>query len=350
MRVRLPPRASAILLHIVVSTAAVAQQPAANLSGTVVSATTGDPVPFAIVALGPGFPPRFTDQAGHFAFPGVSAGRYHLVARQIGYFPVDTALDVAGDTSPSLRIALHHLAVVLPPITVIAQQTCRSPGPPDPALSPDLAAVFDQLVENAHRLALLNDSFPYDYRLERSQWPADREGRAQAAPQVDTLSWRIEAEWRYEQGHLVRTGRGPTGPETFVFVPGLVQFADSAFTGTHCFWLAGRDSMEGTEFVRLDFAPAASLRATDVAGTVYLDLTTYQMRYAVVRLTHPGRALTDVLSLVATIRFAEVAPSVVLHDRVHVVTSLRSGGWDSPAQRIEEQRLVAVAFRRPLPR
>src|SRR6266404_3403533 len=82
MRVRLSPRASALMLFIppVYAQLGTAQQP--SLRGTVVSAESGAPLGFSIVSLRPNAGRQFTDSAGVFAFAGV-AGRYVLSVRQI---------------------------------------------------------------------------------------------------------------------------------------------------------------------------------------------------------------------------------------------------------------------------
>ena len=345
VRVRLSPRAYAVLIHTVLVTAARAQQ--RPLTGTVVSATSGEALPFSIVALVPGFAQHFTDQAGHFVFSGVPPGRYHLVVRQIGYYPLDTAIVLGADTTPNVRIALRHLAIQLPPVTVTAPQACVAPGPPDSTVTPQLTAVFGQVLENARRLQLLNESFPYDYGLERRTWTVDRTGR-QELLHLDTLTHETEEGWRYKPGQLMAWRPGPSGRELFIRLPTLVDFADSAFVSAHCFWLAGPDSLGADTLIRLDFAPAASLRTTDVAGAAYLDPGTYQMRYTVVQLTRPARAIRGVTSLVATSHFREVAPGIPLQDHVRAVTTLAPGAAYAPVQRVEEQWLVWVNFRRSL--
>ena len=341
VRVRLSPRAFTSLLLVVLATPARAQ----NFSGTVVSANSGEPLPFSIVALLPGFEQRFSDGAGRFEFPGVHAGRYHLVVRQIGYYPLDSVFAIGADGTAPVRIALRHLALELPPVVVTAPQRCVAPGTPA-AVDPKLIAVFGQVLENARRLRLLNDSFPYEYRLQRSTWTVDRDGREELIRR-DTLTQETEEGWTYRPGRLVALRRGPSGQELFVRLPTLADFADSAFVGAHCFWLAGRDSLGGDTLIRLDFAPPASIRTTDVAGAAYLDPATYQLRYTIVRLTRPERDLRDVTSLVATSRFREIAPGIPLQDHVRAVTTLRAGRGE---QRIEEQWLLMVNFRRPLVR
>src|SRR2546423_15489900 len=91
------------------------------IRGIVVSAESRDPLGFSIVTLHPTFGQRFTDAAGAFEFTGTQPGTYLLSVRQIGYTPLDTQLVIAGD-STNVQIALHHLAIELPPVTIAAEQ------------------------------------------------------------------------------------------------------------------------------------------------------------------------------------------------------------------------------------
>jgi len=332
-------------LFVALATPARAQ----TFSGTVVSATSGEPLPYGIVALLPGFAQRFTDGVGRFEFRGVPAGSYHLIVRQIGYYPLDSAIAIGADGTPPVRIALQHLALELPPVVVTAPQRCVAPGTPAAVADPKLIAVFGQVLENARRLRLLNDSFPYEYRLQRTTWTVDRDGREELVRR-DTLTQEAEEGWKYHPGQLVAWRRGPSGQELFVRLPTLADFADSAFVDAHCFWLAGRDSLGADTLIRLDFAPAASLHTTDVAGAAYLEPATYQLRYTIVRLTRPDRAMPGVSNLVATSHFREVAPGIPLQDHVRAVTTLAPATRNGAVQRVEEQWLVSVNFRRPLVR
>ena len=320
-----------------------AQQPqGVTLHGSVV-AETGEPLAYSIVALRPGLNEHFTDQTGTFTFTGIAAGTYRLLVRQIGFVPAETTLVGARDTDLHVRITLSRVGVELPPITVTGELTCIQPGPPDTTVAPALAAVFDQLLENARRYQLLADSFPFDFVLERTSYGSASGGRERALPEVDTITQTSADERRrYRPGTVVEMGRGAWRDRRVVRLPALAEFADSAFVHNHCFRLAGRDTMEGEPFVRVDFEPAARLRPSDVAGAAYLELGTYQLRYTQVRLTRPERALRGVLSLVVTTRFREVVPGIVLHDRVRAVTTL-----PRQMERIEEQRLLRVTFRRP---
>ena len=313
---------------------------AITLHGTVVSAETGEPIPFSIVSLRPGVDEHFTDQSGAFEFSGLQAGTYRLLVRQIGYAPAETTFVLGPGADPSIRITLSRVAVDLPPITVTGELTCVQPGPPDSVVTPALAAVFDQLLENARRYRLLADSFPFDFVLERA-YSFSGEARS-----VDTIGQTsVEERRRYRAGAVIEWGTGPFRGDRIVRLPALDQFADSTFVHSHCFRLAGRDTMEGAPFVRIDFEPAAGIRSPDVAGAAYLDERSYQLRYTRVRLTRPERGLRGVLSLVATTRFREIVPGIVLHDHVRGVTTLTGR-----VERVEEQRLLAVHFARPFVR
>jgi hypothetical protein len=316
---------------VIILLAALLSTPLGTVHGTVVSAETGDPLAFSIVSLRPTLNEHFTDEHGAFTFAGVLPGTYRLVVRQIGYTPADTTLVVTSDADVVVHIVLIHVAVELPPITVTGELTCTQPGLPDAASTPALSAVFEQLLENARRYRLLADSFPFTFVIERRY-----------ESEVDTVTQTSAQEHRYRPGRVIDWGKGDFRNQRVVLLPALQEFADSAFLQNHCFRLAGRDTLEGETFVRVDFEPAARLRSPDVAGAAYLEEGTYQLRYTRVSLTRAERSLPGVIGLVATTRFREIVPGIVLHDRVRAVTTLRR-----VPERVEEQRLLAVQFMRP---
>lgn len=340
-------RAAIVVASLLAPPRAAAREPgptSVTIHGTVVAAGTHEPLAFSIVALRPGLSDHFTGQDGTFRFTDVAPGTYRLIVRQIGYTPVDSIMIVRGDSDITLRIELAHLAVVLPPITVTGRTTCTTPGPPQRAVTPALAAVFDQLLENARRFELLADSFPFRFVHERA-YHTVTSGADTLAAAVDTIEQtsREERQQRYRPGQVVHWGRGPFRDQRVVLLPALTQLADTAFISRHCFRLAGRDTIDGETLVRLDFAPSVGLGSADLEGGAYLDSLTYQLRYTRVSVTKPERALPDVAALVATTRFREIAPGIMLHDHVRAVTVLRTPARSSrPAQRIEEQRLLSV--------
>lgn len=308
-----------------------------------VRATTGERIPYAIVSLVPAGRQRFANDSGAFWLAGIAPGRHRVLVRQVGYSPFDTTVVVPPDGEVVLMARLERIAVQLSEITVSARTSCERPGPPDPTLHPQLAVVFDQLRENAERYRLMADSYPAEYRMARSYGDLDAAGEMQVFSR-DTVTLRTDARWRYVPGQMVTE---PSRHGQRLRLPTLPDLADSAFQAAHCWYLPGPDSTTGDDLVRVDFAPPARLRAPDVAGSAWLDRSTYQIRRATVRLTNPTRADYSVLGLTVEMQFREIVPSVALLAHVSAVTRTlpQFGGTTWHA---EEQRLLAVHFLRPL--
>lgn len=322
---------------------ASAQQ--ATLRGTVISAESREPLGLSIVSLIPNGGKRFTDPSGVFAFAETPPGTYLLSVRQIGYTPLDTQIVIRAGVTTIMAV-LRHLAVQLPAITVFGHPACTRPGPPDREVTPALADVFGQLLENARRLELLADSYPFRYRLERTLREVNKRGDSLRA-RVDTIELdQNETRRRYRPGLVVTPGTGPFSGYKVVTVASLHELADSVFHQNHCFRLAGRDTIEGETLIRIDFEPVERLGFSDIAGSAYLDSITYGLRYTETRLTRPQRSGLDIRALVARTRFRDIAPGVPHQDHVRAVSTLRDS---RNASRVETQRLLSVRFRRPLP-
>jgi hypothetical protein len=318
----------------------------------VVRSTAGDRIPYAVVVLEPGAARRFTDDSGTFVFPGLAPGSYQLRARQVGYKPFDTTVVVSGDSALDVPVSLEHLVIQLEEIRVVARGSrpgrCTAPGPPDPAVAPEAAAVFDQLRQNAERYWLLADSYPAIYRMERRFGHPDYYNHGVTVDRTDTIELRTDARWLYAPGRVLTDVPAPHGGyELQVNLPGLPDFADSTFLGNHCFRLAGVEKMNGRSYVRLDFRAADAIREPDADGSALLDPDSYLIRFVRVRLTRPERAAAGLEGLEATVAFREVVPSLVLPDHI----SSRQGQYVRSVveESVEEQRTVSVSFVRALP-
>ena len=341
---------SAVLLAAAGRLETAAAQPApqrGTLRG-VVRSSLGDPIPYAVVALEPGFPRRFSDDSGSFVFPRIAPRTYHLLARQVGYKPLDTTVVVLADSTVVVAVALEHLVVELAEIRVTAELSrasrpsrCTEPGPPDPARTPELAAIFDQLKQNAERYWMLADSYPVAYTMER------RRGSRGYVTSVDTLDLRTDTRWHYAPGNLISDVAEPHGGKGLqVNLPTLPDFADSVFDRTHCFRLIGLDTLEGNTYVRIDFRPDERLIEPDADGSAYLDPSSYLVRGARIRLTHPERV--GLASFTAQVGYREVAPAIAIVESITADQSVYQG--PRLVQHREEQRLQSVFFLRRLPK
>jgi hypothetical protein len=331
-----------------------AQEAAARAGSVrgVVTSTSAEPVPYAVVALAPGFGQRFTDETGAFAFPNVPPGTYRLVVRQVGFRPFDTTVVKVAGRAVAFTVAMDRLAVELTEITVVAARRCSAPGIPDSALAPELAAVFSQLRQNAERYALLADSYPFNYLIARTYTDYDDADKVLWTT-TDTVQYRSNARSHYRPGDVVGFGPGPSRSTMPILrLPALSDLADSAFLSNHCFTFAGTPSRDGKRVVRFEFRAADSLRTPDIEGNVELDARSYQVRSATIRLTRPGRALPGLYSAASTITFAELFPNIVLPSRVDgtLVPDLQFGVRRRMVRSTEEQRLLEVRFVRELPR
>jgi len=311
--------------------------------GVVVSAETGEGIPYAVVVLRPQFSQRFTDDAGRFAFVEVAAGTYQVSVRQVGYRPLDTT--VAVGTVVGLRFELRRVAVELAAITVSADAVCTEPGPPDPARDSALAIVFDQLRENAARYHLLADQYPFRYRMVRRLTQEFSSGDSRFV-HGDTIEIRSNDRWRYRPGRVVTYGRGSLSQVKVVHLPELPDLADPNFHRTHCFRLAGLDSLDGRPHARVEFRAAAALDEADVDGSAWLDTAGYRLRRIAIRLTRPERADQEISAVSAIVTFREELPFLLVVERIFALTTRRRPGAGGLVGRTEEQRLVGVEFRR----
>ncbi len=311
----------------------------------------GEAVPFAVVGLAPGFGQRFTDDSGTFTFSGIPPGTYRLSVRQVGFRPFDTTLVKVGDQQISMAVDLERLAVELSTITVTAARRCVAPGLVDSAASPELAAVFEQLKQNAERYAFLADSYPFRYRLERTFRDFDQSDKVLWSA-VDTMEYQSNARVRYTPGDVVGWGPGPQRRRDRMFrLPMLSDLADSVFEANHCFSYAGIVRGDSGRVVRFQFAPDEDIQTPDIQGVVDLDPSTYQIRRATIELTHAPRALEGLISASDVILFREMYPNIVIPERVQgtLVPAPRFGVQRPVVRRTETQRLLAVHFMRPLP-
>jgi hypothetical protein len=341
----------ALALHTIAgnpSRAAAQQRPDA-VRGVVRSG--GGTIPYAVVELGGQRGKQFSDDSGRFQFAGVPAGSYRLRVRQVGYRPFDSTVTKIGGAPLVVPIELEPLVIELEAINIAVPRSCALPGRPDSVLAPELAAVFDQLRQNAERYAFLSDSYPFHYRLSRAFADYD-EAKRVVWSATDTVRYLSSAQVRYRPGQVLAFGQGPEHSMAKVIrLPTLSDFADSAFQANHCFFFAGTVVRDSGRLVRFDFVPVDSLRTPDIEGEVDLDARSYQIRSATVRLTRVGRAMPGLVSTSATIRFAELYPNIVVPSRIEsqLVPEPRPDVRTPIARSTETRQLLDVHFVRPLP-
>ena len=150
------------------------------LAGRIIDARDGRPVPYATVLLLGTDVAEFADSNGAFRLNDLVPGSYTLRARQIGYFPKDTALTIApGTAATTVALRLTQFPALMPLVKVRGRRPrgCVATGIPDSTVNPSLAAVFSQVRENVDRFRLLLERYPFRYHREEQNAGSLRAGR-----------------------------------------------------------------------------------------------------------------------------------------------------------------------------
>lgn len=319
------------------------------LRGVVLRQDSTTPAPYASVEVVDGNSKRFSNESGEFSFR-LAPGRYHLRARQIGFAPHDTTVDVVeGKTSQPVVIRLDALAIRLVDVTVRRPQRCEAPGV-DSAEQPILYGIVAAVRENALREMLLRRSYPFEYIVEDVQQsvpqsvPQGAPGMIATAARstVDTLGYRSDDVMPYRTGGTVFTDESdPRGAWERMRLPATADFANRAFIASHCFDY-GFDDAGNYE---LHFEPLATLAVPDVEGSVTLDTTTYLIRTASVRLTRSADVAKGFQRLEVRIEYAELAPRVAVPTVVTATQTYRTPAPDdAPFVATEIQRIRRLRF------
>jgi hypothetical protein len=334
----------ALVLCPLLTNAARAQGMGA-IRGAVVASEAGVPLSYGVVAIPALGVERFTDAAGVFTLRDVPAGRHALRVKRLGFLPLDTTVVVSAGETATVRVALARVPQRLATVHVRADRECRSPGPPSRASAPAFADLFEQLAQNAERLRLVSEGYPFRYAVERTYARRLRDGTV-IREGGDTSVLASGDRTRYRPGGVVARERGGRpGSGWVVMIPTLLDFADSAFQYSHCFDFAAVEQVEGEALVRVDFRPARTIRAPDVEGSFYLDPTTYQIRRSAFRLTAVPRQVQGVTAVTVTTIFREVVPGVPLvADVVGENAQRASRGVRAVVAMLEQHRLLCVHF------
>ncbi len=326
------------------------------ISGSLVDQDNGEAVPYATVALLGTDRSRFVNAYGHFRLARLTPRRYVVRARQIGYAPLDTTVDVG--PAPAIAIVtlhMHRVPVLLKLVRVIGRRPkgCVATGPPNPAADPELAALFQLVRENVDRYRLLLDEYPFQYvREERRDL---LKGATTRLLSLDTVAYDSRAQHPYHAGAVVYN----EGRRRYMYLPTFADLGDSAFLAAHCFAMGVfQHSRRGNTF-RLDFKPADRLHTPDVAGSVYLDAQRFVVRRAEFRLTRSRDAHPPVMELSVTATFRDFVPLVPILDSVEghqtvAVLGHDLGGFEREIPGdvqyvVENDHVVGATFERRFP-
>jgi iron complex outermembrane receptor protein len=118
--------AIAIAIAVAIDPSSAAAQESGTVSGRVVGAATGAPVPAAAVRILGTVISTFTDDSGRFELRDVPAGRRRLAVERIGYGPRQLEVEVRAGAVAEVEVTLRPRAVALS--GVVASVTKRELG------------------------------------------------------------------------------------------------------------------------------------------------------------------------------------------------------------------------------
>jgi hypothetical protein len=294
------------------------------LTGTIVGREDGSLVPYGTVLLIGTDRTRFADNAGTFTLTRLVPGTYHLRARQIGYSPVDTTVNVgAGPGATTVVIRLPRIALTLAAISVHGHRSngCVATGVPDSITNAGLATLFAQVRENVDRIRLVLDDYPFRY-LREEQIMLRSEPGGDSIESIDTVAYESRSRRAYQVGGVVYNEIGPLAqPRRMMYLPSFGDLADPTFLAAHCFTFGGEQRLGKSKdrMLRVDFQPAGSIKAPDVEGSIFLDAERFIVRRAVFRLTKPESLDPPVVDLTVTSTYRELFPLVPVLDATQSV-------------------------------
>lgn len=292
------------------------QAPGGNLSGVVRDSATGQPVSYALVILQEPNLRVFAGENGRFGFAGVGPGRITLRVQQIGYRAVTLPLQVesaagGGGGSP-LSIVIARLAYVLPEIQVEGDVCAgRSLGELEAGEGGILAEVF----QNAERLLTIERAYPFRGAFQRETTVMDAAYR-RSGGWVDTVRFDSQDRAEYRKGRVLER-RGINGPEHATYFTSS-DLATAEFRRFHCFWFAGKDSVEGVPGYKIGFAPAKNVKSADWAGSMILDSASMTLIRSDARMVNLPLN-SSFRSALCTVLYQQIVPTLVLEFQARCV-------------------------------
>lgn len=226
-----------------------------------------------------------TDDRGRFDIALDTAGRYNVRALRIGYLPAETGeLMVGARATVTANIVLRSPAVVLRSIQVVEEAACAA----DWKGAGSTATLWEEA-----RKALASAQVAANQDQLRV---LAREVHALASPTGEILDTTLTAIWReastvrpfesVSERTLLMDGYVTAGEhgETIYRAPDFDVLLSPAFVTTHCLRVVS-GAGDSTTRIGLAFEPTLQRSRTDIAGVMWLDRETAQLREVDFRFT-----------------------------------------------------------------
>ncbi|HTI06607.1 MAG TPA: carboxypeptidase-like regulatory domain-containing protein [Gemmatimonadales bacterium] len=246
--------------------------------GRLIDSVSRMPLPATLVTLidehGTERAQTVSDASGQYLLTAPVAGSYHVRAKRIGFRPlVSPPLQVSGAEPRTYNAAIDPIPIALDEVVVAGDRQC------DVEAGASTAALWEEVRAALAAVAWTSRSPVYRYDIvyfERDLSPGGRQLGHDSTwhyvgfQQVPVRSAPPES--------LATTGYVITGESWKYFGPDADALLSDAFLRTHCFETKiGKGETEG--LVGLAFAPARGRKLPDIAGTLWLDRTSAELRH-----------------------------------------------------------------------
>lgn len=317
------------------------------IHGSVMANGTGQALSFALVTIPSLGLERFATELGQFTFPGIAPGTYRVRVRQLGYQPVEMDVVVKAGVTSEVAVHMTRIAQALEAMHVEADWRCEHPGRPKSGTK--AFAMFEQMEQNAERMRVLREQFPFLVFIDRWQ-SLVRTDLSDSTIRHDTIMVRSDSQVKYAPGNVVYNLNKERYWEYYMRIPTLPVFADPVFENNHCFVVRGIDHAKN-DMLRIDFKTYYKVKTPDVEGSVFLDTASFRLLRAEVKLTSLPKNLTGISAVSVIALFTEVSPGLPIIGAVHGVTELSAmGGFGNPFfATVEQQAPVRVQFLKSRP-
>lgn len=248
--------------------------------GTVIEATTRQPVAGGLVQLlrdsAVIVAATTTNERGHFALPPARAGKYQFRVLRIGFQSWTSAVfSLALGQRLDDTVTVPSVPVILDDLIVEVKSPCRR----SPLEDRRMALLWDEVRTTLGILeASASDSLEFHYRQTRRRFDAARRLAEQKSRQlVGQGRWPVSTQPAESLSHLGYVQARDTLHGPVYYGPDATVFFSDEFLTTHCFRLAGAPGGEAS-LVGVGFEPVKDRRVIDIAGTLWIDRRTRELR------------------------------------------------------------------------
>lgn len=307
-------RTSFLIGVLTVSVLGEARAQTATVVARTVERDGGQPLGFTTVSVAAHRIQRLTNESGAIVLRRLPPGEIRLRFRRIGFAPRDTVVAVAANDTARLSIEMVRLAIQL---SAEQARTCTDRTPFEEK-TPVLAELFDQVRQNAERLALLVKERPFTIEWSEEQ---GLRGNGRPALPTRTSSRRPLPDEPYAPGRVARR----MGHVGIVKLPELADIADTAFTNNHCFWYAGQTRFGADSVMQVDFEPVPWLAGNvDLEGSIFLRIDGFRLVGMVTRLNRIPGNFPNLVAYAARARFQELVSDIPLVADVELTNTFRN--------------------------